>query len=148
MGITSTEMEAQRRAANDQTVEFVRLGYAGASLNFRTQVDDLGTFRRCMDVIGGYNRFSGTAAAKAVGDLFPQLARVEVGRESSPVLYLYLPFYAQQRIGSREGSVPIPEQKREALRARIHRTGKALHADEIDDLDRDGKPYCVRLWWD
>lgn len=148
MTITSTDMEARRKAANDQTVEFVRLGYAGASLDFRTDVDDLDTFRRCMDVIGGYNRFSGTAAAKAIGDLFPELSRVEVGREASVVMYLYLPFYAQQRIGSHEGCVPIPEDEREALKARIRRTGKALHADEIHDQDHDGRPYCVRLWWD
>jgi hypothetical protein len=146
--MTEATITEQRRAADDLTVEFVRMGYAGASLQFRTQVMDVGTFRRCMDVIGGYNRFSGTAVAEAIGGIFGELMNVDVGRECSVVLYLYLPFTAQQRAGSREGSEPIPETEREALERRIMALGKTLHADEIGAERFNGRPYCVRLWWD
>jgi len=148
MTITSPEIQAQRRTANDQTVEFVRLGYAGASLDFRTQVMDVDTFRRCMEVIGGYNSFSGTAVAETVGGIFGELMHVDVGRECSVVLYLYLPFTAQQRAGSREGCIPIPDKDREALAGDLCRIGRQLHADEISIENHDGRPYYVRLWWD
>jgi hypothetical protein len=148
MTITSTEMDAQRKTANDRTVEFVRMGYEGASLDFRTQVMDADTFRRCMEAIGGYNNFSGTAVAKHIGGIFGELMYVDVGRESSPVLYVYLPFYAQQRAGSREGCVPIPGEEREELRDRVLALGRQLHADEISEDQHDGRPYRVRLWWD
>jgi hypothetical protein len=148
MTITSPELETRRKAANAQTVEFVRMGYAGASLDFRTQVMDAGTFRECMAAIGGYNRFSGTAAADAIGAIFGELMSVDVGREGSVVLYLYVPFTAQQRIGTSEGSEPIPDEEREALAERIRALGRELHADEIDAMDFDGRPYRIRLWWD
>lgn len=148
MSLTSIETRAAVRAANDQTVEFVRIGYAGASLDFRTQVLDAETFRRCMEVIGGYNRFSGTAAAEAIGGIFGELMSVDVGREASVVLYLHLPFTKQQRAGSREGCDPIPAAEREALERRILALGRKLHADEISAQKHDGRPYLVRLWWD
>ena len=149
MSDTATvSIAAQIRAANDQTVEFVRLGYAGASLDFRTQVTDAATFRRCMEVIGGYNRFSGTAVAEAIGGIFGELMSVDVGREASVVLYLHLPFTKQQRAGSREGCEPIPPAEREALERRILALGRKLHADEIGAQKHDGRPYLVRLWWD
>ena len=112
-------------------MEFVRLGYAGASLHFRTQVTDADTFRRCMEAIGGYNRFSSTAVIKAIGGIFGELMYVDVGRESSVVLYLYLPFTKHQRAGSREGCIPIPDQEREELAERVRKIGRKLHADEI-----------------
>jgi hypothetical protein len=143
-----SEIDARRKAANDRIVEFVRLGYAGVSLDFRTQVTDAGTFRRCMEAIGGYNRFSGTAAAEAIGGIFGELMSIDVGRESSVVLYLHLPFTAQQRAGSREGCVPIPETEREALERRVMALGRMLHADEISADRFDDRPYKVRLWWD
>lgn len=130
------------------TADFVRLGYAGASLDFKTPVTDLATFTECMRVIGGYNRFDGGAVAEAIGAMFGELMQVEVGRESSPVLYVYIPFHAQQRIGSRKGCVRIPEGEREALVARVREMGKSLMADEISEQRHEGRPYCVRLWWD
>ena len=148
MTITSPEMDAQRKAANDQAVEFVRLGYAGASLDFRVHVTDRDTFTRCMDVIGGYNRFSGSEAGEAIGRIFGQLMSVDVGRENSVVLYLYVPFWTQQRIVQDGPNEPIPDWARNELADRIRALGKELHADEIDDQDFDGKPYCIRLWWD
>jgi len=141
-------IDQRRRAANDKTVEFVRLGYAGASLHFRTQVTDADTFRRCMEAIGGYNRFSGTAVAEAIGGMFGELMSIDVGRESSVVLYLHLPFTAQQRAGSREGCIPIPEAEREELERRVMALGRELHADEISAERFQDRPYKVRLWWD
>ena len=137
MSVTSAEVRAEIRAANDHQVEFVRLGYAGASLDFRTQVMDAGTFRRCMEVIGGYNRFSGTAVSEAIGGMFGELMHVDVGREASVVLYLYLPFTKQQRAGSREGCEPIPADEREALERRVTALGRKLHADEISAQKHD-----------
>jgi hypothetical protein len=148
MTVTSTEFEGHRKAASAQTVEFVRLGYAGASLDFRTQVMDAGTFRDCMTVIGGYNKFSGADTADAIGRIFGELMSVDVGREGSVVLYLYVPFTKQQRIGTHEGSDPIPDREREAFAGDICRIGRELHADEIDIKEHDGRPYYVRLWWD
>lgn len=143
MSLTSIDTQV-----NQQTVEFVRLGYAGASLDFRTQVRNKAEFVECMIVIGGYNRFSGTAAAKAIGAIYGELMSVDVGREGSVVLYLYIPFTAQQRAGSREGCVHIPEDEREALAKRIRELGGTLKADEISEDRFDGRPYRVRLWWD
>lgn len=148
MTIESAEMRQARQAANDRNVEFVRMGYAGASLDFKVQVTDTDTFRRCMDAIGSYNRFSGHDAAEAIGRIFGQLMSVDVGREASVVLYLYVPFWTQQRIAQDGPNEPIPDWARQDLADRIRALGEELHADEIHDQDFDGKPYCIRLWWD
>ena len=149
--IESADMRQARQAANDRDVEFVKLGYAGASLDFRVQVMDRDTFRRCMEAIGSYNRFSGHDADEAIGRIFGQMSRVDVGREASVVLYLYVPFWTHQRMTGeaweRMGE-PIPDWARNELADRIRALGRELHADEIHDQDFDGKPYCIRLWWD
>ena len=173
-------IQAPIRTANDQTVEFVRLGYAGASLDFRTQVVDAETFApRCMEVMGGYNgkgrpqgaatcqarpRYGAHRAAAHVIDCDVTVQRhcrsqgnrrglgaaavhATSGRECSVVLYLYL----RSPLSSGPGhmrAVPIPADEREALERRHGAQQEVARRRDRRRPKSDGRPYCVRLWWD
>ena len=134
------------------TVEFVKLGYQGASLDFRTQVSDVATFRACMDVIGGYNEFDAGEVSLRLGILLGECMHAVVGRESSVVIYLHLPYWTGQSITAHapwQGiGESIPEPERAELAARIRHLGRELKADEITSDMHGTKISAIRLWWD
>ena len=138
------------------TVEFVKLGYQGASLDFRTQVSDVATFRACMGVIGGYNEFDAAEVSLRLGILLGECMHAVVGRESSVVIYLHLPYWTGQSIAAQAAQSghwtgigeSIPESDRIALAARIRQLGRELKADEITSDMHGTKISAIRLWWD
>lgn len=141
-------------------VEFVRAGYAGASLQFRVTAPNVATFKECAWVIGGYNGFDPAAVTDLVGAVLPRCASsVEIGREYSPVIYVSIPFHRHQAMAgdvAQEDGERIPEEEREALAARVMYAGKQARADEYDVqlVPADASPDIantvigVRLWWD
>ena len=58
------------------------------SLKFHTTWMDIAEAKPCLREIGSYNRFDGDVTADAIDDL-PEPSEVVVGRESSPVVYVW-----------------------------------------------------------
>jgi hypothetical protein len=156
--LTSTDdIEAQ---VDRQSVEFVRAGYAGASLHFRVECPNRATFRECAWAIEGYNNYDPATVVAALDEILGQCDGVEIGREYSPVIYVTIPFWTHQAMAAAETAQatrtmnptgePIPEGKREELAARVMLAGKLAHADEykVTIAPGMGKVHLVRLWWD
>ena len=63
-------------------------GQPRRSLKFHTTWMDVAEAKLCLREIGSYNRFDGDVTADALDDL-PDASKVVVGRESSPVVYVW-----------------------------------------------------------
>jgi hypothetical protein len=144
-------------ATTTQPVEFVRLGYAGASLHFRVQVSDTEMLWQCLYAAEGY--LDVDAVGEAISGAAGLVSSVEFGREFSPVLYLYVPFWTGHAMTAKKQGEPgeqIPETDRETIAARLMAIGESLGAAETDVqlAPADAAPsianavICVRLWWD
>jgi hypothetical protein len=111
-------------------------------LNFRIQVRDFSDLRRCLLIIGGYNRFDGPKIAKAIADHFPVLdlggryddVSAEIGRQGSPVLYLRGPSLAG-------------DDEEETFFKRARMVAEETEADEARKIDDHHRP-SFRMWWD
>ncbi|MEU8378998.1 hypothetical protein [Streptosporangium sp. NPDC048865] len=141
----------------DQTVvDFVKLGYAGASLDFEVHVRDVGTFGACVRAIGGYNQFDAERVVKAFGGaVFGEYMGYTVGRAGSPLIVVEIPFWTQQALKAKAGmgeNRPFTDEERGEMAATVRGIGRELQADEItvSETRLNGKaaPYGVRLWWD
>ena len=92
---------------NTDIVEFVRLGYQ-VSLDWRVHLNNRATFNAAMNLVRGYNNFDGPKVSKTIGSVYDDAMHVEFGRERSPVLYVTLPFWTHQRIGSEYSGMGDP----------------------------------------
>lgn len=130
--------------------EFVRIGY-GVDKGQRFQSPEFLTPRlrtsqaaQLIGLVKQYNQFEGEQVASAVLALKGRVAGVEFGREGSPVLYLYLPFWTYQREEAEGPRVRIEDAENDKLVAELRTlfVGK-LKADEFSVQDRR-----IRIWWD
>jgi hypothetical protein len=122
-------------------------GHFFRSLNFRT---DLLTTRQTQSVVRlvkAHNAFTGEAVARALEAFRGRVRGFEFGRESSPVLYVLLPYTENQieeqvsaTIGPRVSAVT-----HENLLVELERTFKALGAEEV--TIHEGHRHEVRAWW-
>jgi len=141
-------------------VEFIRAGYAGASLHFRVDAHNVATFNECVWAIGGYNAFDPATVTDRLGEVLPGCASgTEIGREGSPVIYVHVPFHTHQAMAgdiAQGDGERIPEEERETMAARVMLAGRQAGADEYDVqlVPADASPGIanavigVRLWWD
>jgi hypothetical protein len=153
-----TSADAEATTVDQKAVDFVRRGFAGASLQFTVQCANLATFRECVWNMGGY--FDPATVADLLSGVLAECgSSVEVGREYSPVMYVHVPFHTNQRMARdvrQEDGQPISEDDRVTLAARIMQAGHQAGADEVDVklVPADAGPVlgnavrCVRLWWD
>lgn len=81
---------------------------------------------QALRLIGDYNAFDGEAVAQAVAPFLDVVQEAEVGRESSPVLYLTLGY--------------------DAVSEFRHTIEAALRGVYADELDWTGD--TLRAWWD
>jgi hypothetical protein len=139
------------------TLEFLRLGYAGASLDFKARIENMAEFAEAVKIMDGYNAFSAAAVTEAFSGLSECIGGVEIGRESSVVIYVQIPFWSGHTWAAQDKPYSVGEkytdEQREAMATNIRAAGKALHADEIDDQTAfPGSPEetvnTIRLWWD
>jgi len=92
-----------------------------------------------------YNEFDGKRIAKWLKDLLLKDAKVQVGREYSPVIYVHVPHAGDSKAAA---------DKELALAQGIMTQGKKLKADETSTERRTQLPegkfseIVVRLWWD
>lgn len=121
--------------------EAVRLGYGDQYglpvrlMKFTTdRIMDVELAKKLVDVIGEYNEFHPDRVKAILNNLKDTIESIEIGREYSPVIYIYIPFY-------REGK-PIPPQEMQKMVDKVKKAGWV--ADEIDEVVMG----TVRIWWD
>ena len=153
--------------ANADVVAFVRLGFgdhhglAVRSLSFTIDMPDLPTLEACLrDGIGSYARFDTAQLADALAAVWVDVSTVTLGRASSPVVEIRIPYTRQQRKGGDNAhSIPLEPGERDAVVDALVAIGQTCHADSIryttaSQLDpvlqrpAAGDVASVRLWWD
>jgi hypothetical protein len=153
MSMDHTPAEPQSKRARD-AIEFVKLGYGDQfglgfrSLYFRTDELTTAEAQEAMRNIE-YNGFDGNRVADAIEQFKGKIAAYEFGRESSPVLYVCLPYWTHQLEGEPHGKMGkhIDDAEIDALVAKLRDTlvGK-LRADEFEVVKMGWRK--VRAWWD
>jgi hypothetical protein len=135
-------------------LEFVALGYGDLtrgrffrSLNFRT---DLLTTRQAQAVVRlvkTHNAFAGDPVARGLERFYRRVRGYEFGRESSPVLYVLLPYTENQieEQGSATVGPRISEASHEQVLLELHQTFKDLGAEEVS-VEGEYR-HTVRAWW-
>jgi hypothetical protein len=137
-----------------QLEQFVRLGYGDLidapvrSLDFLTDELTTDEAARVVTLVPSYNAFDGSKVARVVTRFRGRISKWEFGRESSPVLYVDLPYWTHQREGAPAGvRAKIGDAEHEKLL-------KELRAAFVDELGADEfaadeiQKRRVRIWWD
>jgi len=134
-------------------------GQPRRSLKFHTTWMDIAEAKPCLREIGSYNRFDGDVTADAIDDL-PEPSKVVVGRESSPVMYVWT--VDAPAVYDVFADLIIDEPDRRPGRDRpgdglpAERTGRCDGRRQLpgrdgregpSDLDA-GEPVLLRCWWD
>ena len=134
-------------------------GQPRRSLKFHTTWMDVADAKPCLREIGSYNRFDGDVMADALDDL-PDASKVVVGRESSPVVYVWTvdapaaydvfdDLVIDDPIDDPDAIVPATDHRPNEL-------GGVPNADTYpvmtvgkgrDDLEA-GEPTLLRAWFD
>ena len=136
-------------------IEFVSLGYGDLirkrffrSLHFRTELLTTLQTQVVVRLVQSHNAFCGEQVAGALGKFCKRVRGWEFGRESSPVLYVYLPFTENQieeqvsaTIGPR-----IEANKHEQVLDELLSTFRELGAQELEVEPH--RRHEVRFWWD
>jgi hypothetical protein len=114
-------------------------------LHFRTTPVDSDTAMELVDIIGLYNNFDPDKIKDVMRAFRGQVSGYEIGREYSPVIYVWLPYWTHQREYSEEThGKRIPEEELEGLRHSLFTCFKLALADEASEV----APSRLRFWWD
>jgi hypothetical protein len=150
-----------------ETLDFVRLGYGDShdlyvrSLEFRTECLSTGLMQQALRLVPEYNAFEGAKVADGIEKLRGEIMCWQFGRESSPVLYMQIPYWLSQAekacpaLHDEENAPPCPKPDHdrrltEAEFADLTNRAKTLfhdlHADEVgfDQIATN----TMRVWWD
>ena len=116
------------------------------SLQFHTDWIDAETAKECVREIGRYNGFDGEYVAAAI-DEAPDSARFVVGRESSPVLYVWTE-RADEVLAELDQSNPFASEAPDELAAYpdAQQYPQPQVASTADP--GPGRPTLIRAWWD
>jgi hypothetical protein len=95
-----------------------------------------------------YGHFKGAAVAKGIQSFAGRVSGVAFGREGSPVLYVHLPYWTQQREGPipRAAGSKISDQENEQLVKELRK----VFADELgaEEFGPDSiNSRMIRIWW-
>jgi hypothetical protein len=142
-------------------VEFVRLAEKAGCRNFTIDLRNRATFNATMAVARGGNNFDPDLVAGTIGTLFDDAMRVEFGAEASSVLYIEVPTFEHQRIGSTSLDMThrFTDAERQAYAQRVIDWAKRMRADRITVQQHPATPapvvgepgehpFRIRLWWD
>lgn len=138
-------------------VQFIKLGHE-VSLYWTVRIPNYPTLVAAMNALGAGNEFDPERIAATFEPLFDESMSVEFGREASEVLYVHIPFHAQQRHRGADGQHGrISDEDRIAFAQRVIDWAKEMHADEISGEQFGGdrvwnapgdNPHRIRVWWD
>lgn len=123
-------MSSNRNLAYNSKLEIVRLAYEKhACLDFRVKVNRAEALRAAR-IIGAYNAFNPYTLFHFLRALPPK-TRLEIGRDLSPVLYVY----------AQRGFFESGEK------AAIKRAAESANLQH-DEFDLADSHIHVRIWWD
>ena len=141
----------QARETND-LVQLVRYvygdcnGYATRSLDFKSErIRDFGTLSEALRAIGKYNEFDPEKVLNALKQVWGDISDVQIARESSPAIYINLPYWDNQRI---KGSDTAQARRLEYAEIDdiVTKAKKALDWALFDEFDVERN--TIRVWWD
>ncbi len=121
-------------------------GYNCRMLRFRTEpLKDIDEVKNMIYLIDNYNDFHPDVVASVVEEFIDDVMYLEIGRESSPVIYVYIPFWTHQQIKNRDDSMgrKLTDEEREKITYRVVKALRNAKADEVFP-----ERYWVRAWWD
>ena len=114
-------------------------------LQFRTSRVDTDTAMELVDIIGRYNEFDPGKIKDVLKAFRGQVSGYEVGREYSPVIYVWLPYWTNQReYSNSQRGRRIPEEEFEGLKRGLMTCFKLAKADEAGEVSTS----VLRFWWD
>ena len=130
------------------TVEFVRIGYHDACINFTvhfrefSETDAPNRFSELKQAIraaGQYNEFEPMKVIKALEQVSNMIESIQFGREGSPVMYLRLVSGAWDGASWRKHSLKTIKHMENVIKG-------AFSPTVFDEWSRDGN--VIRVWWD
>lgn len=117
-------------------LEMIKLGYDGEHNDYKTRHlnfiigFDLNSACAAVDIIDQYNSFDAESVKSALRKIAKKISTYStfyVGRESSPVIYIY--------------DFSMNKEAIEDIKAHL----RAAYADEVDEVEKGRK---IRAWWD
>lgn len=120
------------------SVEFVRIGYNDACINFLVKFDryDFDNLRKAIKNVDEYNEFQGAKVAAAFKKIEHLALSASFGREGSPVLYIRL----------RREDAEVPGTGAVIGADEVLKAMKSTLPDEADVERNDAG--MLRFWWD
>lgn len=111
-------------------------GHPCRSLHARVEIPPLwARMRAALETVGHYNEYAPALVCEALEPVWARLARVEVGREHSPVLYCHLAWWPHQEIGWPAGGgmsgAPTPKAQQWAFAAEVCEALATAGPDEV-----------------
>lgn len=141
---------AKKEYARD-TVEFVRIGYHDACINFTVQFrefsgndkDRFAELKRAIHAAGQYNEFEPVKIIAALDACSNLIEEIRFGREGSPVMYLRL--IACTWDSNIEQWFKYSAKKLQSIEHQIKEVFTTANT-VFDEWSRDG--LTIRVWWD
>ena len=96
-------------------------------------------------MIGKYNNFDPEKVNEAMKVIWPVISYVQIGREGSPVLYVNIPYWDNQRTMGSDSAQAVKLTKEEQNNI-IFSLKKEIYKTLPDEVSVENN--VVRLWWD
>lgn len=140
------DFRKERLKALKKTKRFVRYGYE-SSLEFKSGSMSPQEAAKVVKLVKSYNEYRGAAVAKAVLKLKNIAGSIQFGREYSPVLYVEIPYWTNQKANPSAEEKKNPRKYTDAERMKIsNNVERILKSTKPDELWYE-KGY-MRAWWD
>lgn len=137
---------------NQPLVDLVKACYGDSHglttrlLDFKTEgIRDFETFSEAVKMIGKYNNFDPEKVNEAMKVIWPVISYVQIGREGSPVLYVNIPYWDNQRTMGSDSAQAVKLTKEEQNNI-IFSLKKEIYKTLPDEVSVENN--VVRLWWD
>jgi len=120
-------------------------------LHFRTTLVDTDTAKELVDIEGQVNNFYPERVKAVMDKLRGKVSGYELGRDGTPLIYVHLPYWTDQREYNREKIKReiSPAERERLVKFVIKLFKEEALADSAYQLTyRDSKLNIVRVWWD
>lgn len=150
-GYSAVITEIKKLPVDEKRKVFLGLGYGVAgegtrSLDFRTENLSPKLAKEMVKIIRYYNNFDYKKVNKALSKIQNKVDGIEIGRENSPVMYLYIPYWIEGT--KRKPRRKLENYERVEIYNQIKDAFKEAKVDEVSEMEGVEAPYKVRLWWD
>ena len=146
---SSVVKDIQKLSRKDRQKLFLGMAYGVGgndtrSLDFRTESVDIPTAKEMVKVIKYYNEFDYKKVNEAIDKVKDDINSIQIGREGSPVIYIGLPYWENQKMKPKGENRKLTEGERQQI---INKVEKAFFEAEYDEFNVD-EFNRIRIWWD